>query len=193
MQLILDGYRPIRRKWPVYTLDTDTCAIETKWFKNQTEARQSSRVCGYGDFRVLGYRPKRRNVFIAIYAHADSLYLWTDGLHFDLLDEKVEAQRRKLFISTKCFRVLVDGRVIWKARYSYWDYEDMPDEDIFWYVARSAASMNDRLRALFMWQDLARGVFKDAREFNEHLTERIAVFTATHSKVQPLDGTKRKD
>lgn len=193
MKFVLDGYRPIRGRWPLYVLDTGTSAIETRWFKNQTEARQSSRVCGYGDFRVIGYWPKRKNLFVAIYTDANSLYLWTDGLHFDLLDDKVDAQRRQLFISTKCFRVLVDGKVKWKVRYSYWDYEDVPDEDIFWYISRSAVSMNDRLKALFMWQDLAGGFFKDAGDFNEHLTERIAIFTATHPKGQPLDQTVHKD
>jgi hypothetical protein len=172
-RLLLDGYKPVKKQWPVYTLDTVTKKIETQWFPNQIEGMKAGPMWGRGDFRKVGSWRSRHDGFFALYADNGSLHLWLDGKDVNLDQHRVQVKRGTDFLLRKHFQVIVDGQQIFECRYSYLDYEDVPDEDIFWSMTRSLASSEDRLRELFMLEDKAKGMNMATDSYFQALDERV--------------------
>jgi len=172
-RLLLDGYKPVTKRWPVYTLDTDTKKVETQWFPNQTESKKAGAMCGFGDLRKVGGWGSRHDGFFALYAHERSLHLWLDGQDVNLERHNVQVKRGTDFLLRKHFQVVVDGQKIFECRYSYVDHEDVPDEDIFWSMTRNLASPERRLRNLLLLEDKAKGMNVATEGYLQALDERV--------------------
>lgn len=174
-KLLLDGYRPINKKWPVYTLNMETNTVDVKWFNNQKEGSHLGPQVGAGDFRKVGALGKRKEGFFAAYMHNDSLYLWLDGQCFDLIsnESSITLKRDVDFLLRKRFRVFADGVQVFECRYSYLDYEDFSDTDIFWYMARNLSSMEGRVRALIILQDKLQKKDQSTEAYFQGLDVRV--------------------
>jgi hypothetical protein len=142
--LLLNGYKSRKGKWPIYELDTKTGSISTRLFESEIEGRKAVLTSGMGDFRKLGFWGTGRESFVAAYAKQGSLHLWLDGKDFDLSKTNVELKRGTDFLLRKHFQVFSDSKVVFESRYSYLDYEDFPDEDIFWWMTRSLSDADSR-------------------------------------------------
>jgi hypothetical protein len=171
--LLLDGYRPVKMRWPVYTLDTVTKRIDTQWFSNQAAGKAAGPVCGCGDFRRIGKLWERHDGFFALYAHGRSLHLWLDGESLKIDERQVQVRRSTDILLRKRFRVIVDDRVIFECRYSHLDYEDFPDQDIFRYMTRSFVDAELRRRTRLIWEDKAKGVDQSSGGYFADLEERV--------------------
>lgn len=174
-KFVLDGYRPINKRWPVYTLNIETKKVDVQWFENQKEGGQLGPQVGMGDFRKIGSWGNKKEGFYALYVDGNSLYLWLDGQCFDLINGEVSIsiKRNVDFLLRKRFRIFADGVAIFDCRYSYLDYEDFPDTDIFWYMARSLNNIEGRIRTLILWQDKAQGQRLITDEYIQNLDERV--------------------
>jgi hypothetical protein len=172
-RLLLDGYKPVNKRWPVYTLDTATKEIETQWFSSQTEGKKAGPTCGRGDFRKAGRWGSRHEAFFALYAYDGALHLWLDGQDVNFDHHNVQVKRGADFLLRKHFQVIVDGQRIFECRYSYIDHEDVPDEDIFWSMARNLANPERRLRNLLLLQDKANGISSITDSYLQALDDRV--------------------
>lgn len=174
--IVLDGYRPINNKWPVYVLDVETNKVEVRWFKNQKEGGQLGPQVGMGDFRKAGTLLNRKKGFFAVYTSGNSIFIWLDGQNFDLLNEDLPITiiRDVDFLLRTRFRVFAGNIVKFEYRYYYIDWEEFPDTDIFWYMARELVTINDRVRALILWQDKAKGNRVLTDEYMQILNARVS-------------------
>lgn len=174
-KFMIDGYRPINKKWPIYTLDFETRKVDIEYFENQKEAGKVGLLVGTGDFREIGAWGKKKKGFFAVYVNDNSLFLWLDGQCFNLINDEVVVtiKRGVDFLLRKRFRVFVDGQQIFDCRYSYLDYEDFPDEDIFWYMARNLSDMESRFRTLILLGDKIQGSYQLTDEYCQNLDTRV--------------------
>ncbi|MBF0523957.1 MAG: hypothetical protein HQK56_02535 [Deltaproteobacteria bacterium] len=171
-KIVLNGYRYIEKRWPVYTLDTESRKVETLWFASQPESETFGPKCGFGDFRYFGKRFARVKGFFALYADGASLYLWLDEKSYDLIHDDVSIHRGLDLMLRKRFRVYADGVLVFDCRYFYSD-GTFPDEDIFSYIARCSKSIESRFHTLLLWQDTANGTFRATDEYMKDLNERV--------------------
>jgi hypothetical protein len=179
-KLLLDGYRPIKKRWPVYSLDDESGELNTQWFENQKAGAKSGPKSGLGDHRKIGGLLHREVGFFALYATDDSLYLWLNGKCIDVLRDDVVVKRSVDLLLRKRFRVYSRGQLVFDCRYSYLDYEDFPDEDIFWHMARSLKTQEKRLRTLLIWRDKANGNSQPTDEYARNLKDRVSQMMLTH-------------
>jgi hypothetical protein len=170
--ILLDGYRPASRGWPVYRLDTQAGQVETLWFANQRDGADAGLTCGVGDYRNCGKWLSEKKGFFAFYATNDSLHLWLNGQTINIA-EHVTALRDTDFLLRKRFRVFIEEGLVFDCRYSYLDHEDVPDEDIFWNIARSLSSKAMRVRTFLLWKDKAEGTARSTDEYYAALTSRV--------------------
>lgn len=172
-KIALEGYRPIERRWPVYALNLKSGEVDTQWFANQKEGLAAGPKQGMGDFRKIGRWLRKSQRFFAFYAAENSLFLWLDGIRLDVLRDEVSIKRRVDFLLRKHFIVHVGGSLVFDCRYSYLDYEDFPDKDIFWHITKSLATKEMRIRTLLLWRDKAAGKTQSTDEYIRDLTERV--------------------
>jgi hypothetical protein len=172
-EIVLDGYRPVGGRWPIYLLRPDIMQVETRWFDDQRGGRELGPKSGTGDFRNVGGWLKRRAVFIALYANEGRLYVVVDDQKLEVMDKEVAVRRTTDVLLRKRFVLYSYGRVIVDVRYSYLDNEDVPDQDIFSYLERSLRSRESCLRALLIWQDKASGINQTTAAYFSRLTERV--------------------
>jgi hypothetical protein len=170
--LLLDGYKPIKERWPVYTLNTATKEVTTQWFPNQAKAKKAGPKCGVGDTRKTGRWRSTRDGFFALYVHDGALHLWLDGSDVNLDSHNVVVRRNTDFLLRKRFRVGVDGKAAFECRYSYLDYEEVPDQDIFWFISRSLADPERRRRTLLILEDKAKGIDQSTDNYFQTLDQR---------------------
>ena len=149
----LDGYKPDKQGWPSYLLCTRTGRVATRWFESQEKSAALGGLCGTGDFREYGSLFQRVNGFFALYVRGGTLYLWLDGRCIDLFKENVTIKRVVDLLLRKKFTACLDGIKIFECRYSYLDYDDFPDKDIFWYLARSLDTKESMMRSFLIWRD----------------------------------------
>jgi len=171
-KVVLNGYRYIGKRWPVYTLDTTSKRIETLWFGSQPESESLGPKCGFGDFRHFGRWFERQKGFFALYADAASLYLWLNGESYDLIRDDVSMHRGLDLLLRKRFRVYADGVLVFDYRYFYSD-GTFPGEDIFSYMARCSKSLKSRFHTLLSWQDHVNGTFRATDEYKKELDKRV--------------------
>ena len=155
----LDGYRPDKRGWPSYLLCPHTGRVITRWFENQEKSFALGGLCGTGDFRRYGSLFRRVSGFFALYVANEVLYLWLDGRCINLFKESVIIERKVDFLLRKKFTVYLGGAKVFECRYSYLDYEDFPDKDILWYLARSLDTKESMMRSFLIWRDQCSGNF----------------------------------
>ncbi len=177
--IVLDGYRPVRRRWPIYILARATGTFEVRTYPDGAAASAAEKdVRGVADVRRLGSWWWNDKGLIAVYVEGGRLFLWLDGLHIDLMNDGVQIRRRMDLLLRKRFTIHVDGALVFDVHYSYLDWEDFPDEDIFWYIARELHSMDGRYRALLIREDRMNGIADgtDAyyREFESRVAARLA-------------------
>ena len=172
-KIALEGYRPIEKRWPVYALNLESGEVDTLWFANQKEGLAARPKQGMGDFRKVGRWSRRSLGFFALYTTENSLFLWLDGIRLDVLRDEVSIKRRVDFLLRKRFMVHVGGSLVFDCRYSYLDNEDFPDKDIFWYMTRSLATKEMRIRTFLLWVDKAAGKTQSTDEYARDLTERV--------------------
>jgi hypothetical protein len=174
--VILEGYRPIEMRWPVYVLDTRTQNATVEWFPSQQHARSARAPVGVGDLRSTGPWYRRTEQFFALFTDGDLLILWIEGRRVNALAPGLSVTRDSDYLLRKRFCVRLDGKLVCDLRYSYLDHEDVPDEDIFAYFARSLATPRDRLRAWLYWSDTAAraNVEVDPAAYRSSLDERVA-------------------
>lgn len=172
-RLLLQGYKSVKRQWPLYELDTSTGLVVTQWFASQKEWGNVGTRCGMGDLRRIGKWGSQREVFVALFALGGTLHLWLDGQDIDLGSHDVVVKRRTDFLLRKHFTVEVDKRVVFECRYSYLDYEDFPDQDIFWAMTRNLADSEHRCRTLLVLEDKANGVDQSTQDYFNTLEDRI--------------------
>lgn len=171
-KIVLNGYRYIEKRWPVYTLDTESRKVETRWFASQSESETLGPKCGFGDFRYFGKRFARAKGFFALYADDASLYLWLNGKSYDLIYGDVSVHRGLDILLRKHFRVHADGLPVFDCRYFYSDGK-FPEEDIFSYIVRCSKSFESRFHTLLLWQDHKNGTFRTTDEYMKELNERV--------------------
>src|SRR6266704_3346023 len=118
----------------------------------------------------------RHASFVALYVFEGALWLHIDSIKWNLMDDDVVIGRQNTLVGMKRFRVIVDQSVEWERVYFTWDYETFPDEDILWYVARSAVNRPARVRTMLMWQDIAAGRWEWSASYNSRLDERVGTY-----------------
>lgn len=182
-RLLLEGYKPIKRRWPVYELDIETGQVETNWFASQADWNSGPPRCGMGDVRRIGALGSRHDAFVALFAYNGALHLWLDGQDIDLAVHDVVVTRKTDLLLRKHFSVEVDKRVVFECRYSYLDYEDFPDEDIFWAMTRNLVDAEHRHRLRLLLEDKLTGMNQSTEGYFKNLEDRLrssAVARAEH-------------
>lgn len=183
--IVLVGYRPVRRSWPIYVLARVTREFQVRTYPDQAAAMSAERnVRGVADVRRLGSWWWNDKGLIAVHVENGRLFLWLDGLQIDLMNDGVQIRRRLDLLLRKRFTVHVDGALVFDVHYSYLDWEDLPDEDIFWYIARELRSMEGRYRALLIREDRMSGVADGTDAYYEKLESRVAARLAMEGRAQ---------
>ena len=182
--IVLVGYRPVRLSWPIYVLARATRAFEVRTYPDQAAAMAAERnVRGVADVRRLGSWWWNDKGLIAVYVENGRLFLWLDGLHIDLMNDGVQIRRRLDLLLRKRFTVHVDGALVFDVHYSYLDWEGLPDEDIFWYIARELHSMEGRYRALLIREDRMSGIADGTGAYYEKFERRVAARLAKEGRA----------
>ena len=166
----LKGYVGERQGWPRFTLDLQNCSVEKELRRDANDAQ--TRAAGVGAYVKCGTLLSRHASFVALYTLDDSLYLSIDSRQWNLLHDDVRVERRNTLLG-KRFRVLSGQAIEWQCTYLALDYEKFPDEDMLWYVARSAADRESRLRTLVIWQDIANGRWEWSENYHADLDRRV--------------------
>lgn len=188
--LILSGYATSKEGWMHYVLNPDEGLIGTICYLRQkdghiketfSDAIEVPEPCGFGEMKKVWRWIWRKRLFFAIYSTESSLWLWISGRKIDLLDSGVKVIRFPLLF-WHLWMLFEPGKGWWHCWYRYLDDEDVPDEDILWYIARNTESYEHRVKTYLLWRDRAenRDVYGDG--YAEELDERARIWIEDHSR-----------
>ncbi|GAC1596754.1 MAG: hypothetical protein NVS4B10_05990 [Myxococcales bacterium] len=110
-----------------------------------------------------------------MFADGPGLTLWLNGRRVNGLSADVVAQRDSDVILRKRFRVFERGVLVCDYRYLSIDHEDVPDVDIFSWLARSLSGDEARARTWLIFSDQLSGAFAPTEEYLRQLPSRVAV------------------
>lgn len=178
-RVLVSGWRGVGSKWPTYILDTKSGAVETMWFENQKDATEVEGCAGAGEFRRMRINKKVVTAFVAFYAADETLFLWLNGMVFDVLQMNITVKRNNdVFLRTR-FRVFKEGKMVADCRYFLlWDDRHW-DLEFTRVIERDLRSRESRLRRWLIWCDKLHGKSEVWNGYSEDLTKRVESILAT--------------
>jgi len=137
--------------------------------------KEDSHTCGFATYQKVGLLPGRKKLFLALYAHKNTMIMRIGDQVFDWADSSLRVKRDGVAPFVKRFRVFRDKTVVASFFYLYTDllgtaYDSFCTE-FPTYIEDITATRAKRERFTYFWTEISNGRNPTDPEFQKELDQ----------------------